>query len=88
MPRFFWATSNVPSFGAWLPPEATSESSQHVSASQLRFVRTVRLARALRGIRVMRLLRYVSALRTLVLSIMSSLAKGVLMIRSLGRHWC
>ncbi|CAL1128628.1 unnamed protein product [Cladocopium goreaui] len=53
---------------------ATSESSQHVSASQLRFVRTVRLARALRGIRVMRLLRYVSALRTLVLSIMSSMA--------------
>ena len=54
-------------------------SSQGVSPQHLRFVRTVRLARALRGVRVMRLLRYVSALRTLVLSIMSSSAKNQLL---------
>lgn len=53
-----------------------------MSASHLRFVRTVRLARALRGIRVMRLLRYVSALRTLVLSIMSHSTIG-----ESGRAW-
>ncbi|CAK9051506.1 L type [Durusdinium trenchii] len=45
-----------------------------VSTSQLRFFRSVRLARALRGVRMVRLLRYVGALRTLVLSIASSMA--------------
>lgn len=45
-----------------------------MSASHLRFVRTMRLVRAFRGVRVVRLLRYVSALRTLVLSIISSMA--------------
>ena len=58
-------------------------SSQGVSPQHLRFVRTVRLARALRGVRVMRLLRYVSALRTLVLSIMSTSA-GSLLVHSLS----
>jgi len=42
------------------------------NASHLRIVRTMRIARALRGIRVMRLFRYVSALRTLMLSIIST----------------
>ncbi|CAJ1332670.1 unnamed protein product [Effrenium voratum] len=44
-----------------------------VNAGQLRMMRTVRLARALRGMRVVRLFRYVSALRTLVLSIISTM---------------
>lgn len=37
--------------------------------SQMRYMRFMRLARALRGMRVVRLLRYVSALRTLIFSI-------------------
>jgi len=52
----------------------SSDPAAQVSASQLRFVRTMRLVRAFRGVRVVRLLRYVSALRTLVLSIISSMA--------------
>lgn len=51
-------------------PTGTSQ----VSPSHLRFMRPIRLARALRGVRVMRLFRYVGALRTLLLSIMSSIA--------------
>eukprot|EP00435_Cladocopium_sp_Y103_P012730 s2250_g3.t1 len=47
---------------------------EQVSTSQLRFFRSVRLVRALRGVRMVRLLRYVGALRTLVLSIASSMA--------------
>eukprot|EP00913_Durusdinium_trenchii_P024443 g22946.t1 len=42
------------------------------SSAHLRIMRTMRLIRALRGIRVIRLLRYVSALRTLVFSIVST----------------
>ena len=53
---------------------SSSSSSEQVSTSQLRFFRSVRLARALRGVRMVRLLRYVGALRTLVLSIASSMA--------------
>ncbi|CAE7946261.1 unnamed protein product, partial [Symbiodinium sp. KB8] len=56
----------------WALTVATPEA--QVSASHLRFVRTMRLVRAFRGVRVVRLLRYVSALRTLVLSIISSMA--------------
>jgi len=37
--------------------------------SQMRYMRFMRLARALRGMRVVKLLRYVSALRTLIFSI-------------------
>ena len=42
------------------------------NTGQLRLVRSIRLARALRSMRVMRLFRYVGALRTLVLSIIST----------------
>lgn len=52
----------------------STSTSQGVSPSHLRFMRPIRLARALRGVRVMRLFRYVGALRTLLLSIMSSIA--------------
>ena len=50
-----------------------SSSNSGSSAAHLRIMRTMRLVRALRGIRVIRLLRYVSALRTLVLSIVSTM---------------
>eukprot|EP00438_Fugacium_kawagutii_P008555 Skav206242 [mRNA] locus=scaffold1425:93300:97567:- [translate_table: standard] len=53
---------------------SSGTTSQGVSPSHLRFMRPIRLARALRGVRVMRLFRYVGALRTLLLSIMSSIA--------------
>ncbi|CAE7624468.1 Scn11a [Symbiodinium pilosum] len=53
---------------------ANAVPSSQVSPSHLRFMRPIRLARALRGVRVMRLFRYVGALRTLLLSIMSSIA--------------
>ncbi|CAE7408776.1 unnamed protein product [Symbiodinium natans] len=56
----------------WTTIVATPEA--QVSASHLRFARTMRLVRAFRGVRVVRLLRYISALRTLVLSIISSMA--------------
>ncbi|CAK9076284.1 Sodium channel protein type 11 subunit alpha (NaN) (Sensory neuron sodium channel 2) (Sodium channel protein type XI subunit alpha) (Voltage-gated sodium channel subunit alpha Nav1.9) [Durusdinium trenchii] len=52
----------------------STSTSQGVSPSHLRFMRPIRLARALRGVRVTRLFRYVGALRTLLLSIMSSIA--------------
>eukprot|EP00439_Symbiodinium_sp_Y106_P054435 s531_g7.t1 len=53
---------------------ANAAPQSQVSPSHLRFMRPIRLARALRGVRVMRLFRYVGALRTLLLSIMSSIA--------------
>lgn len=53
---------------------ANAAPTSQVSPSHLRFMRPIRLARALRGVRVMRLFRYVGALRTLLLSIMSSIA--------------
>ncbi|CAK9107350.1 unnamed protein product [Durusdinium trenchii] len=53
---------------AGLPSNAISSN---LNTGQLRLVRSIRLARALRSMRVMRLFRYVSALRTLVLSIIS-----------------
>jgi len=53
---------------------ANSASASQVSPQHLRFMRPIRLFRALRGVRVMRLFRYVGALRTLLLSIMSSIA--------------
>ncbi|CAK9014468.1 unnamed protein product [Durusdinium trenchii] len=42
-------------------------------AMKVQFVRSLRLARVLRGIRVMKLFRYVGALRTLALSIISTM---------------
>eukprot|EP00434_Breviolum_minutum_P032125 symbB.v1.2.028412.t1/scaffold2968.1/size66330/2 len=53
---------------------SSGTGTSQVSPSHLRFMRPIRLARALRGVRVMRLFRYVGALRTLLLSIMSSIA--------------
>lgn len=53
--------------------KATDASSVSQSGGQVLFMRSLRLARAMRGIRVMRLLRYVASLRTLVLSIVSSI---------------
>ncbi|CAJ1355200.1 unnamed protein product [Effrenium voratum] len=50
-----------------------SSSQAGSSTGHLRIMRTMRLVRALRGIRVIRLLRYVSALRTLVFSIVSTM---------------
>jgi len=47
--------------------------SSTLNTGQLRLVRSIRLARALRSMRVMRLFRYVGALRTLVLSIISTM---------------
>ncbi|CAJ1347136.1 unnamed protein product [Effrenium voratum] len=55
-----------------------ASSLTQVDLSQLRVMRFVRLARTLRGIRVMRLLRYVTALRTLVFSIMTNTMKSLL----------
>ena len=52
---------------------AASQSSSQVELSHLRVMRFMRLARTLRGIRVIRLLRYVSALRTLVFSILNTM---------------
>ncbi|CAK9086705.1 unnamed protein product [Durusdinium trenchii] len=51
----------------------TTAISSNLNTGQLRLVRSIRLARALRSMRVMRLFRYVSALRTLVLSIISTM---------------
>ena len=51
------------------------------NTGQLRLVRSIRLARALRSMRVMRLFRYVGALRTLVLSIISTLELAVFLRR-------
>ncbi|CAE7604158.1 scn4ab [Symbiodinium sp. CCMP2456] len=47
------------------------------TSTHLRLMRSLRLARALRGVRVVRLFRYVSALRTLVLCIVSTMASLV-----------
>eukprot|EP00438_Fugacium_kawagutii_P027240 Skav214333 [mRNA] locus=scaffold86:325566:336416:+ [translate_table: standard] len=45
--------------------------SSTINTGQLRLIRSIRIARALRGLRVVRLFRYVTALRTLILSIVS-----------------
>ena len=47
--------------------------SSSLNTGHLRLMRSIRLARALRSMRVLRLFRYVTALRTLVLSIMSTM---------------
>lgn len=41
-----------------------------------RLLRSIRFARALRSIRIVRLFRYIGALRTLALSILSTMVRG------------
>ena len=48
--------------------------SASLDTGHLRFMRSIRIARAIRGIRVVRLFRYVTALRTLALSIISTMS--------------
>lgn len=52
---------------------ASAISVGSVDSSHLRIMRFVRLGRALRGVRVMRLLRFISALRSIVFAILSTL---------------
>lgn len=47
--------------------------SPSMSTGQLRLLRSIRFARALRSIRIVRLFRYIGALRTLALSILSTM---------------
>ena len=47
--------------------------SSNMNTGHLRLVRSIRLARALRGVRVVRIFRYITALRTLALSIISTM---------------
>ncbi|CAK9102459.1 unnamed protein product [Durusdinium trenchii] len=48
-------------------------SSSSLNTGHLRLVRSIRLARALRGVKVVRIFRYITALRTLALSIISTM---------------
>ena len=52
---------------------ASAISVGNMDSSHLRIMRFVRLGRALRGVRVMRLLRFISALRSIVFAILSTL---------------
>lgn len=52
---------------------ASMLSSSNLNTGHLRLVRSIRLARALRGVRVVRIFRYITALRTLALSIISTM---------------
>ena len=52
---------------------ASAISVGSMDSSHLRIMRFVRLGRALRGVRVMRLLRFISALRSIVFAILSTL---------------
>lgn len=70
---FLVIAASVLEIGVELWDLSLSSSNSGSSAAHLRIMRTMRLVRALRGIRVIRLLRYVSALRTLVFSIVSTM---------------
>ena len=48
-------------------------SASSLQTGHLRLVRSIRLARALRGVKVVRIFRYITALRTLALSIISTM---------------
>eukprot|EP00435_Cladocopium_sp_Y103_P043986 s173_g12.t1 len=70
---FLVIAASVLEIGVELWDLSLSSTQSGSSAAHLRIMRTMRLVRALRGIRVIRLLRYVSALRTLVFSIVSTM---------------
>ena len=68
----FSSQQNIENVSQW-QSLALRMLSSSLNTGHLRLMRSIRLARALRSMRVLRLFRYVTALRTLVLSIMSTM---------------